>query len=409
MKLGKYFTSLTLVSLESFLAAAIIVLLPTQLGKHFWPFFSFIYSLKIDYLAVTVYFWDLLVYGLWFIVLYRKIALNGKALTVLLIFLISVVTSMFFSDNWQVGISRLVNLIPAGLFGLYISSKEISFIKKLLIKYLPYTLLGSAILALLQFISGSSIGLWILGERDFDLSTPSIATFNWYGQIFLRPYATFSHPNVLSAYMLLASLILLFLTGFRKGYSVFVQSLSVITILISFSRSSIAVLGVLGFFVLRKKIIYLILVAILVLPFLYIRFESALNFDQISITRREELAETAWTITKKSPIVGIGLNNYIPTAATSVFLSGTNRFLQPVHNIFLLTLSETGLIGIVGFGFFLLSPLFFYSDKCLLSKSQIVAFLLVVSFLGMLDHYFLTLPQGQRLLFLLWGISWARK
>jgi hypothetical protein len=61
MKLGKYFRSLTLVSLESFLAAAIVVLLPTQLGKHFWPFFSFIYSLKIDYLAVTVYFWDLLV------------------------------------------------------------------------------------------------------------------------------------------------------------------------------------------------------------------------------------------------------------------------------------------------------------------------------------------------------------
>jgi O-antigen ligase len=350
-----------------------------------------------------------LVYGLWFIAIYRKVAINRKALSVLLIFLISIAISMFYSDNWQVGISRLVNFIPAGLFGLYITSKEISFVKKLLIKFLPYTLLGTAILALLQFISGGSMGFWILGERNFDLSTPGIATFNWYGQIFLRPYATFSHPNVLSAYMLTASLILFFLIGLRNRFQIFVQLMTVFTILISFSRSSIAVLGVLGFFVLRKQLIYLVLTAILVLPFLYVRFESALNFDQISITRREELAETAWTISKKSPIVGIGLNNYIPTAATSAFLSGTNRFLQPVHNIFLLTLSETGLVGVVGFGIFLLSPLFFYSDKCLLSKAQIVAFLLVVSFLGMLDHYFLTLPQGQRLLFLLWGISWVRK
>jgi hypothetical protein len=39
----------------------LIFLLPVQLGRHFWPDFSFVLGLKIDYLAPTVYLTDLLV------------------------------------------------------------------------------------------------------------------------------------------------------------------------------------------------------------------------------------------------------------------------------------------------------------------------------------------------------------
>ena len=39
----------------------LILLLPVQLGRHFWPDFSFVLGLKIDYLSPTFYLTDLLV------------------------------------------------------------------------------------------------------------------------------------------------------------------------------------------------------------------------------------------------------------------------------------------------------------------------------------------------------------
>ncbi len=224
----------------------------------------------------------------------------------------------------------------------------------------------------------------------------------------MRPYATFSHPNVLAAFTLLCGLLLLFLNQIKSMFILITQVSVLLTVLLSFSRASIAVISILGLFLFRKQLYLVVLVFVLLSPLLFVRFESAFNFDQISLTRREELAESAWTIAKEHPFVGVGLNNYIPTAVDSSFLSGTNRFLQPVHNIFLLMLSEAGLVGFLGFLVFFVSPLFFHSENNLLKKSQIVAFLLTISFLGMLDHYFLTLPQGQRILFLIWGVSWSK-
>lgn len=154
---------------------------------------------------------------------------------------------------------------------------------------------------------------------------------------------------------------------------------------------------------------YMMLAAILTAPVIFVRFESAFNFDQLSVIRREELAETAFAMITNSPWFGVGLNNYIPTASSGSFLSGTNRFLQPVHNIFLLVLSESGVVGLVGFLVLLFSPLFLYKVGNLLSRSQVILLLLVLVFLGMLDHYFLTLAQGQRVLFMIWGLSLCRK
>ena len=35
-------------SIEKWLFGLVIVFLPTQLGKHFWPDWSYVFSLKID-------------------------------------------------------------------------------------------------------------------------------------------------------------------------------------------------------------------------------------------------------------------------------------------------------------------------------------------------------------------------
>src|SRR5207237_546077 len=86
---------------------------------------------------------------------------------------------------------------------------------------------------------------------------------------------------------------------------------------------------------------------IILLPILYARFSSLISFDNLTFVRREELSFVALKIWKLSPILGVGLNNFIPTAS-DLLLAGPSRFLQPVHDIFLLALSETGLLGLLG-------------------------------------------------------------
>jgi O-antigen ligase len=395
-------------TIEKWLFGLVIVFLPTQLGKHFWPDWSYVFSLKIDYLAVTIYFWDILVFFLWVFYLNRA-RINWTAVVLLVLFFTTSAFSMFFSSNWQVGLSRLINWLPAGLFGVYIASIPGLEVKAILKRWLPVSVVISALIAFLQIIFGRDIGLWILGERDFSLSTTSIATFNWYGQIFLRPYATFPHPNVFAAFMLLCGFVLLFLSGIKHNIQKVFHLLIAAAVFFSFSRASIAIYTVLVLFLLRKQFLVLVLLFLFLSPVLFVRFDSAFNFDQLSLIRREELAETAMIIFMQNPFLGVGLNNFIPEAMSSVFLSGTNRFLQPVHNIFLLVLAESGLVGLVGFLIFLLYPVVYYKVSDLLNRSQVVGLLLIVVFLGAIDHYFLTLPQGQRIFFLIWGMSLSRQ
>ncbi|MBI4040165.1 O-antigen ligase family protein, partial [Candidatus Daviesbacteria bacterium] len=143
--------------------------------------------------------------------------------------------------------------------------------------------------------------------------------------------------------------------------------------------------------------------------FFYVRFGSALNFDSLSITRREDLATASLELFKTNPLTGIGLNNFIPRLVNLPTIVGPNRFLQPVHNIFLLTLSETGIIGSIGLLLLIVFPLIkLWSKRSEPFSKLLLGLWATIIFLGMFDHYFLTSPQGLRLLFLIWGLSFAR-
>lgn len=384
-----------------------LVLLPTQLSKHFWPDFSFVYSLKIDYLAPRIYLWDLLVLAaavIWFL---GKNHLNKGALQLLLLFILTQALSLILADNIGAGLVRLQQLTISGLFGLLVASTNPTKLKKPLFWALVIAVMVESGLAVFQFLKGGSIGLWLLGERTFSLATLSIATFNFYGQVMIRPYATFPHPNVLAAFIVISlPLINFFKTSSRLAS--LSSSLGLVATLLSFSRSALIVMAVELTFYLRKRLKFLGLLVLISLPLLLVRFNSAFNFDQLSILRREELAQVAVTQFINQPLLGVGLNNFISSAAGSNLVVGPSRFLQPVHNIFLLALAETGLVGLLG----LLGLIGYPIIRLWREKKHPWARLLLYSwatiiFLGLFDHYFLTLAQGQRLLFLIWGLSLA--
>lgn len=387
-------------NLESKLFFLTILFLPTQLGKHFWTDFSYIYSLKIDYLSPTLYFWDLLLLGLILVWVINGAKINKTSLTLVFIFLLSQAVSLTAASNFGGGMVRLWQYAIVSMFGVYIASKNWDFLKEGVFWGLSLSVIFESLLAIYQFTFGRDLGLWLVGERDFGIATPMIATFNFYGQVFLRPYGTMSHPNVLGAFFVL-SIPIIFLIKGKSYFRTLSISFGMIASLLTFSRGVIVVLFFESILMFRGKLRFFIIPALIALPFLYVRFDSVFNFDNLSLLRREELAQFAIHQFYSSPIFGIGLNNFINQIASSNLVSGPNRFLQPVHNIFLLTLAETGLFGILGFLGLFIIPLW----QIIKRKSLTIYLFLAVIFLGSFDHYFLTLPQGQRLFFLIWGLT----
>ena len=390
-----------------------ILFLPTQLGKHFWPDFSYVYSLKIDYLSPTIYFWDILVIFLLVVALINRLAINRIALNLYFFFIFTQILSLVNSANIGAGLFRLEQFFISGFFGIYLASMDFkSQISKVTVP-LMLAVAFQSLLGVAQVLKGGSVGFWVLGERSFVITTPAIAKFDFYGMELLRPYATFPHPNVLAAFLLLATLFLsLFSQEFaqitngsryKRGITRVAIFLSGITAVLTFSRVALLLFLFSAIFFLRKKMLILIFVLVLLIsPLLFARYSSLFNYDSLTVLRRTELAEKSFEYFIKSPIFGVGLNNFIPTLSYDM-VSGPNRFLQPVHNIFLLSLSETGIIGLIGLFVLIAYPLLFKIKD----KKWLVIWGVTI-FLGMFDHYFLTIPQGYRMLFLLWGLSISR-
>ncbi|MFH0943329.1 MAG: O-antigen ligase family protein, partial [Candidatus Beckwithbacteria bacterium] len=108
-----------------------------------------------------------------------------------------------------------------------------------------------------------------------------------------------------------------------------------------------------------------------------------------SFSRRSQLAAISVKMISKRPLTGVGLNNFTAVMDQYGYVPGAVRFLQPVHNLFLLIFAETGLIGLAGFVY-----LFFKSPFW---RSQVGPYWIIL-FLGLFDHYFFTLQQGLLLL-----------
>ncbi len=399
---------------EKVLFFACLLFLPTQLGKHFFTPSSYIFSLPIDYLSFTIYFWDILVGFLFFIFVRRNFLtnrfkkLNVLALNIFLFFILTQAVSLANPLNFTAGLFRLEQFFIIGLFGIYILSQDLKENKNLIVTSLSLGLFFEMGLAMFQAAFGKTLGLWILGERSFSVNTPGIARFDWFGQVFLRAYGTFPHPNVLGAYSLI---VLAVIFGFtKKAYYLILPS--AILVFLSFSRSAflIFIIEMLVFFkdLLVTKYKIALAFILIITPLLLIRFLSAFNFDLISIIRRKELIEVGFRAFITDPLFGVGLNSFINFVSSSNLIAGEVRFLQPVHNIFLLSLAETGLLGLLGLFGLLGKPFYICFKKRKNKLASALFFCWVVIFiLGSFDHYFLTLAQGQRMLFLVWGLSFA--
>jgi hypothetical protein len=254
--------------------------------------------------------------------------------------------------------------------------------------YTPLTLSAIYIFAIstLQIYTHGSVNgiLYWVGERHFLQSTPGISLFNLFGRETLRPYATFAHPNALAAYALVSGFILL---KSKKALHKTGALLSLILIGISFSQNAwlALIISPTIFFVITKlnlktyKVFLAVIFASIIFP-IFSNLAYSYSWPR-EISQRLELSTIAGHLLGKHFPLGIGLGVF-PAAVPSSGVAPAVWWLQPVHNIYLLILTETGALGLFIF--------YFFASRIKMINLPILAIILT----GFLDHYWLTLQQN---------------
>ncbi len=432
--------------IETTLFFLLLLFLPTQFGKHFWPSFSFVLGQRIDYLSPTLYITDILFILLLAVFFVRKVSFfrTTRKTTYSLFLLLFIIINITFAQSPQEGFYGFFKLFEIG-FLTYYTGNILRTNLKIILFPLTFGIILESVLATVQFSIQSSLNgiFYYLGERTFTAITPGIANASINGQLLLRPYGTFSHPNVLAGYLVIGMTILcsqFFMypqntVHGEDGYRSMVKRLFfIITLLtgtigvcLTLSRVAILVWGFVCMFLLiryfqkklfTKKILLIIhgLLIIFVITLFTIsplvpRF-SQLTLQDESVVLREQLALDALIMLFSHPVFGVGLNNFLIALPHYDVSRGSVFSIQPVHNIFLLIGAETGFIGLwlfISFVIWLYIRLikFFYSPiETSLKPVSILGIVLLteIVLLGSFDHYFLTIQQGQLLFGLGFGI-----
>jgi O-antigen ligase len=376
----------------------LLVLLPTQLGYHFWPGWALVLGRRVDYLSPTLYLTDILIFLLlvsWFIIK-RKLIFSHRKIQrpfffKFICFILFIFLNIFFAANRMVALFAWVKILELVALGIYIIRTKPKFSQ--IIFPLSVGVFYSSVIAIAQFFLQRSIGgpLWFLGERTFSAMTPGIAQIP--SPLMLRAYGTFPHPNVLGGFLAVTIPLILFQLINKKKTIYFAPIVpGIIALVLTFSRSAwvVAVLG--SMYVIfrnKKRILFSIIFCAILIVFFIVK---TMNVQDESVVVREQLNTAAILMFRASPVIGNGLGNFL-VRLPDYLVSRTIYFLQPAHNIYLLLLSET---GIVGFSIFLW--VIWKSGKNIFRKFSLSHLsLFTILLLGLVDHYFLTLQHGQLL------------
>jgi len=372
---------------SDFLIKLIIFLLPTQLGLHFWPSFSRVAGIKVDYLSPTLYFVDILLLMLIFLNIKNLIIIINKNIKYLTLFLLFIILNTVFSISplntifWWT--RTLLYLLT------FITFRQIKLSWKNIKKPLFF---GTALIVsieIVQLFLQSSIGgpLYFLGERSFSSITTGVGRLNLFGLEIIRPSSTFSHPNSLAGYLL----IVFYLFSINKSNKWF-KVIPFLGILFSFSKSAIVALSFVLFNLKSEVIIIISLFISFIQPFLQNGFSS-----WQPLSDRLFYFEYFKKIIMHKIFLGVGLGGFIPSLGEHLpgsFLTPSK--LQPLHNLPLLLFIELGLVGNI------LALIVIVKNKLyrFLSNHRLLGLIALVLFTGAFDHYTWTLPQNKLIVIL---------
>lgn len=397
----------------------LLALLPTQLGYHLWPSWAHVLGRRVDYLSPTLFLTDLLLVATVVSFLWEtRLRVRIKSFIAPLGIAAFVAANILFASSPAVAAFKWVKAAELAVFFWYVVSSAPPFSR--VVFPLALGVLYSSLLTIAQVATQHSLGFWILGERTFDAATPGIARTLAWGREILRPYATFPHPNVLGGFLAsVLPLIVSALTHIRtpsaakqnprdtsmKLFYLATFVLGGVALMLTFGRSAIAA-GIIAsatwFFILKKQTRYIVpvcfafaIVFILAFPF---------SPTEESVVVRGALNASARSLFSSSPLIGISLGNFL-VRLPEALPSRQIYFLQPVHNMYLLLLAETGIVGVGLISFALLRFVRKTKNAWHNIHSPFFVSLLVLLLLGLVDHYPVTLQQGQILFVLVAALA----
>ena len=342
----------------------------------------------------------------------------------LLAFVAISAVSIWNSTNLNISLFSFVKLVEFAAFFFYIKSYVIykfGFTKSLFI--LVFGGVFQAVVAVVQFLKQSDLGLRILGESIIGPDMSGIASFfNIYGEKVIRAYGTTPHPNIAAAYLFLAIFAFYFIWFYKRfrfekllliahGITVFAlfTTFARVTVFVLFANFAIrASLLTLWFkkTLIRKRILTIIWFTALVIGLFAVFFWPE-AVTRIKISGDEEAVQLRLFYGRESleslNWFGVGTGNFVNwLMAKDPNL--TRGLYQPVHNIYLLIYSETGILGIIAFVMFLFFLAKEFMDRTKLERFHHYSVMLIFSsflFIGLFDHFLWTLQQGR---FIFWLI-----
>lgn len=394
--------------IETAVFSLLLFLFPTQLAFHFWPKEAFIFGIRVDYLSPAIYLTDvlaILLILLWpYLRKYEFLKTIKKYRKVFYVFFAVAILNMLFSTFPILSFFRWLKYLEFIFLAFYLSCKKNYSIKPLYYSAALFSLIG-----ILQFATRGTLGglLYFLGERSFTVNTPGIALVALKGREFLRAYSTFAHPNSMAGYLGALSIYLLLSKRLKDlNYKILGFGIVFLAILLTFSMSAFVaiIISTSLFFLLKNfRAKYNVGIYVLALALFFSVVQTAVDrqtssnkyFSYERVAQRLELANVAGQIAAQNPVFGKGINTYIPNLPKFQINGNSIWLLQPVHNIFLLALSETGTIGVMIF-----TGLFYSMFKKLRHKRKyyLLIPLTFVILTGTTDHYWLTLQQNNLLL-----------
>ena len=286
--------------------------------------------------------------------------------------------------------------------------------------------LFQSLLGIYQFLSQGNLGLKYIGETILSQDMAGIAKIDTENGKMIRSYGTFTHPNVLAAYLFFSIAFFYYLLIEKaKKFSwldVFIFSSLVLGFFLTFSRSSFLVFFLFSLVIFlkykKKSIIrkYVIFSAVLFLIFSAVFFsELSPRADIFSETENINLRLTYNSVAERfiedNWLIGVGPGNFVNSFKDlDIFSEEMSFAYQPVHNVYLLIASE---IGVIGFFAFLVFFAFLFKEFRKNIKNEdsdivLLGLLFSVALLFLFDHYFWDLQQGRLILWFLFGVLMYR-
>ncbi len=393
-----------------------------------------------DFTAISIYLSFFLILILLGVQFSKDIKIREQKFLYLKIFIAILLSIILYQLNVNpslkiVSLYQLLRISCVLLLGYYVYKSNIWLKYKGLLLWI-FIFVGSiqSIIALTQFTLQHSIGINLLGESPLAISTYGVAKIVSHGTTFIRGYGTLPHPNILSALLVISSLLNLhLLNNALHKYQRVILSVSFFLItmgvFVSFSRAGLLAFAIglttwgvvtlfrkKSFLIMRKVLIVpisIIISSLIFMPWLLTRA----NIQDQASTERSVYNHAGVEILKNNWVIGTGPGTNLFHMKQKLENQLEEWNIQPIHNYWLITVAEWGIIGLFIVFFFVYTLLRFirsivgndYSksnQKITCWQTTLLSIFIVILTLFWFDHYFYTIWPTQMMLWIVIGLIW---